>query len=97
MPTWISKSSTELEIVGNPDGISDAIYWIIDEEDSGNSCIISKNRTEPIIKSRVIDFIVGFLFSTLYVLKAPNADINEPPIKIPYTLSIVSGFENEKT
>ena len=67
------------------------------KDDSGNSCIISKNNTEPIIKSRDTDFIVGFLFSTLYVLNAPNAEINEPPIKTPYIYSIFSGFVNEKT
>ena len=67
------------------------------DDDSGSNCIISKNSTEPIIKSRDIDFIVGFLFSTLYVLKAPNAEMSEPPIKIPYIVSIVSGFVKEKT
>jgi hypothetical protein len=33
----------------------------------------------------------------LYVLKAPNAEMSEPPIKIPYIVSIVSGFVKEKT
>lgn len=74
------------------------IYEITEEDDSGNNCIISKNKIEPIIKSRVKDFIVGFLFSTLYVLNAPKVVITEPPIKIPYKYSILySGFVGEKT
>ena len=44
---------------------------------------INDDNIEPIIKSRDIDFIVGFFSSRVYVLSAPKLDIIMPPINIP--------------
>ena len=62
---------------------------ITDCDESGRSCIIKTNSIEPIIKSRIIDFFVGCLFSSEYVLNAPREAISDPPKIIPIKRSFI--------
>ena len=78
--------------------MSDVKYFSKADEDSGNNCIIRTKSIEPIIKSRINDFIVGTFCSTVYDETAPRDDIKVPPKNTPRIYwFICSGRVLEKT